>query len=173
MSIALKYGILTGISAVLWKLAEFYLNLNTNTLGVWAGFIPYIILFAGIFIGNIAQKIDKQSGAGLLDFKQGARTGVVISLITGITLSIFGFVYCNFINPDFLDQYLTLSKMQMINDKQPVEVIEKEMKMIKDSASVWRLMFRSFTKSLFIGIVGSFIFAAIMKKDVKKNSITS
>ena len=170
MNLPLKYGILTGLAAVLWKLGEYYLNLNSNTIGAWAGFIPYFILFIGVFIGILAQKRDDISGAGLLEFKQGARTGVVISLVTGIIIAIFGFVYCRFINPEFLEQHLAMTKDLMLKDKRPAEIIEKEMQMIKDSASVGRLMFRSFTTSLFIGMIVSFILAAILKKEAKENA---
>ncbi len=166
----LKYGILTGSAAVSWKLAEYYLNLNSSTIGAWAGFIPYFILLIGVFIGILAQRHAEESGAGLLDFKQGARTGVVISLVTGIILAIFGFVYCSFINPEFLEQYLAMTKDLMIKDKQPAEVIEKEMQLIRDSASLGRLMFRSFTTSLFIGMLGSFVFAAILKKEARETA---
>jgi len=169
-TLPLKYGIFTGSAAVSWKLAEYYLNLNVNTIGAWAGFIPYFVLLIGVFIGILTQRLNKKSGAGLLDFKQGARTGVVISLVTGIILAIFGFVYCRFINPEFLEQYLAMTKDLMLKDKQPAEIIEKEMQMIKDSASLGRLMFRSFTTSLFIGMLGSFIFAAILKKEAKETA---
>jgi len=53
----------------------------------------------------------------------------------------------------------------MEKDNKSTTEIEQEIAQMKSVKSVGKLMFGSFTITLIIGMVGSFIIAALMKKD--------
>ena len=165
MKLAAQFGLITGVCIGIWTHFEYIYGVNHNSFGGLAGFIPHLMLFAGIGIGIFLLRSSSEFGLGCLSFKDGARAGVVISLITGLCLAVYAMLHGLVINPDYLLEYIAFMKESMEEANLSGDVIDQEIAKIKEDGTVGRLMFSKFTVTLVIGMVGSFIIAGMLKKE--------
>ena len=88
MKISLKYGLLIAVLASAWVLIAHYLVSNPASLVHQLGtpIIFNVLLFALIYLGIKA--VEREKG-DRLTFKEGLKTGVGISVVYGLALSLF------------------------------------------------------------------------------------
>jgi Na+/H+-translocating membrane pyrophosphatase len=96
MKIAIKYGLSITLVVVLWVLVTHFLfplapESKANILGP--------ILFNLVAIVAIYLGIKASATHGELNFKQGVKTGVAISLVYGISSCLFFFIVFLFVGP--------------------------------------------------------------------------
>lgn len=165
MKLAIRYGLITGGVSVIWNHIEYVAGISHSSFGGIAGFLPYFLLFAGIGVGIYFQRRSEEFGLGILTFREGARTGVVISLVTGLFLAGYSMLYGLVINPFYLQEYLDFVRESLEAVNETPAQIERQIADIKKDGSVGQLMFSKFMITLIIGIVGSFLIAATLKKE--------
>jgi len=141
-----------------WKLAEHYLNLNVS--GFVSGLIPILIMFAGILVAILITKSGKEE----LEFKEAARTGVIISVFTALVMGGYVYTYCVFLNPNYLQQYVTNVITSMTQAGYTVNDIEQQVKVLREASTVGRQVFLSITVTLVVGMIFSFIAAGWLTK---------
>ena len=88
MRIGLKYGLLIALGAIAWVVITHYLVRDPqsilHTLGAVVVF--NVLQFAGIYLGMSARR--REAGKKLY-FKEGLKTGVLISLVYAFLMSLF------------------------------------------------------------------------------------
>ena len=165
MKSAIQFGLFTGIASSLWMYLKFAYSISNAAFGGVAAYLPFLILFLGIGTGIYFRRHSVEFGPGFLSFKEGARAGVVISLIAGLTLATYAMVHFLAVHPGYLQEASDTLRAAMEKDNKDATEIEQAIAQMKSAKSVGKLMFGSFTVTLIIGMVGSFIIAALLKKE--------
>ena len=165
MKLAIKFGLMTGAITVLWRYLNHLQLFESTVLAGLDGIFPFVILFGGIGAGIFFHRRSDEFGAGLLSFKEGAKTGVIISVIVGLCLAGFAMFFYTVINPDYIQEAEQGLRQAMADGNRDAAEIEKKVAEMKDSGNLGNLMFGIFTINLVIGIAASSILAAILKKE--------
>ncbi len=96
------YGIISGALVCGFVLVEYFLGFHTTKIGQ-GKYLSYFGVVIPITIIVIAILYKKKNGDGYLDPKDGMKTGIIISLITGIITTFFMMLYNSYINPEFFN----------------------------------------------------------------------
>ena len=116
------YGILSGALVCAFVMVEFFLGFHSTKIGQ-GKYMSYFGVLIPITIIVIAILYKKKDGGGFLEFKEGMKTGIIISLITGIITTFFMMLYNSYINPEFFDTALAYqTKLFKEAGKTPEEI---------------------------------------------------
>jgi len=101
MKISLKYGLLIAVLAMAWVLVAHYLVTNPASMVHQLGtpIIFNVLEFALIYLGIKA--VEREKG-DRLTFKQGVKTGVGISVVYGLALSLFFVIVLKVVGTKFM-----------------------------------------------------------------------
>lgn len=163
MKPAIQLGVVTGVASSLWMYLKY--ALDNPSLGGINPSMPFLILFTGIGVGIFLHKKSNEFGPGILPFKEGAKTGVLISVIAGFILAGYAMLHFLVVHPEYLQEASESLRTTMEEANKTASEIEKEIANLQSTRSVGKLMFGSFTITLIIGMVASFLIAAVLKKE--------
>ena len=101
MKISLKYGLLIAVLAMAWVLVAHYLVTNPASMVHQLGtpIIFNVLEFALIYLGIKA--VEREKG-DRLTFKEGVKTGVGISVVYGLALSLFFVIVLKVVGTKFM-----------------------------------------------------------------------
>ena len=101
MKISLKYGLLIAVLAMAWVLVAHYLVNNPASMVHQLGtpIIFNVLEFALIYLGIKA--VEREKG-DRLTFKEGVKTGVGISVVYGLALSLFFVIVLKVVGTKFM-----------------------------------------------------------------------
>jgi len=101
MKIFLKYGLLIAVLAMAWVLVAHYLVTNPASMVHQLGtpIIFNVLEFALIYLGIKA--VEREKG-DRLTFKEGVKTGVGISVVYGLALSLFFVIVLKVVGTKFM-----------------------------------------------------------------------
>ncbi|MDN3595622.1 DUF4199 domain-containing protein [Zunongwangia endophytica] len=102
IGIPAKFGIMIAVGLIVYFLALSLVGLHTNPL---FSFLNGAIMGLGIWL---AIKAKQSSKSGRFKYAQGFTTGLVTGFIATTIFTVFFAIYASELNPDFLDQYLTV-----------------------------------------------------------------
>lgn len=159
----MKWGGLMAIALIIMGLV-FYLtgvtDMETGESGIANTILSYVISVGAIVMGISAFKKDN---ANYLSIGEGIKQGLLISLIAGLILAVWTFVFFSFIEPDLLNN------MQENALSQSGEVSEEQEEMM---GGIFGAIFNPGTMGvmvlvmkLFLGLIVGLIAGAIMKTD--------
>lgn len=159
----LNYGLILGVISILIAVVMYVMNLyiEKSWIGGTLSFAAMIVIIAyGI------SEFKKSSG-GYLSLGQALKIGVGISLISGIIVLIYQFIFMNYIEPDFMENMMQMQFDQMIeqNPDMSKEQIDMSMEMGRKFSSPWITTAISIIGSLFFGLIISLIVGLVMKKE--------
>lgn len=156
-SIALRYGVLTGLISVVFSLILFLTK--TDQSGVrWLG---TLISAGGIYLAHVQFK--KHNG-GFLEYGQGLSIGMILSVVSGLLNGIFMYAYTAFVDPTLMAGALEKSRAQMeAKGNMSEEQIEQGLAMASKFMSPGALFIITIIFSLIIGLILSLILSAITK----------
>lgn len=99
MKIAIKYGLSITVVVMLWVLVTHFLFplAPESKANMLAPVLFNLAAMVAIYLG-----INASAGKGELTFKQGIRAGLAISLVYGISSSLFFFIMFLFVGPKFM-----------------------------------------------------------------------
>lgn len=140
-------------------------EINPMTLRGISGLVTLVILGIGIYVGM--EKVKKEQGD--LSYKEAIQTGILISLITAVIISIFTFLYCTFINPSYANYLLGESKKAMINQGLTESVMRKELSDLARQLTTPMQVVQAFVGQLVGGTLISLILGLIVR--TKSNQI--
>lgn len=149
----------------MWRFLSSIESLGLNSLGSLGGLIPFVILFSGIGFGIYFHRRSDDFGAGFISFKDGTKTGVIISVITGLCVAAFAMFFYTIVNPDYVQEAEAGLRAAMELENKDAAEIEKKVTEMKSSGKLGNLMFGIFTITLVIGIAASSIIAGLLKRD--------
>lgn len=156
---ALTYGLYTGIAYILVSLLFYALDLDKNT---WLNSLTYIILILGIIFATLNYR-NKLNG-GYITYGKAVLTGFYMSLIVGIIMAVYTWLFYSFINPNGLKELLDLTEQKMAETGLSDEMIDQQMKMTSKFMEMPLLNLLTFAGLTFWGTIISLITSAFLKK---------
>jgi len=158
---AMTYGAIIGLVLVVYSvllyLTDFYFN---KTMG----FIQYIIIFIGIYLGTKTYR-DKALG-GYIKYGRALVFGMIISVFVGIIIVFFNFIMMRYIDPGLIDKNMAVIEESLQNNRfiQP-DMMDATLESSRKSlTSIWSLPIEIFVFTL-IRFVISLITSAFLKKN--------
>lgn len=106
-SVALRYGVLTGLVSIIYMFILFVSDMTMNTAAQWAGVVIPIV---GIYL---AHQNFKRQNAGFMSYGQGLGIGVTLSAVSGLLTAIFNYVYRTFVDPEMAGRMMETVRAKM------------------------------------------------------------
>src|SRR5680860_1175029 len=147
----LNYGLLLGILSVVFGVIMYVTNehLDPSTIYIVIG---YLIL---ITIITLAIKAFKSENGGFLSLGEALKVGIGAAVIGGIIAAVWSFVLMNYIEPDYMNQVMEVSREKMI-ETQP-DMTESQLEAAEEItakfASPIMVIAFSLIGNLFFGLV--------------------
>lgn len=166
-------AILVSATIISFKLSLFYGNqIQTSSLGKWSD-----LLSLGLIIASIPFSVywKKRSVQNLLnEGKEIVKTGAVTMLWSALFLSIFNFIFFKLELKEYMMEYLNQADLQkkfleekMRNPKITLEIIKKahqtELNHLQEMSAFSYVNFK-LMPHIFLGLISSFIFGALLRK---------
>jgi hypothetical protein len=155
----LIWGLITGLATVIYSLILYFLDLSLNKA---AGYLSYVIIIGGIFLGSKAYR--DQSLGGFISYGKALGTGVLISLFTSILFVVYTILLYTVIDPELVNKTIEMSQLQLEERGMNADQIEKGMEITKNFF-VPLAAVSVFFAFVFFGFIFSLITSAIVKKD--------
>lgn len=180
---AIKFGIIGGLGGVIVSLILFFGNLQYESWSKWLQSVVMIVaIIAGIkaiadanknkvtkllfsLHGTDGKKIADATKSMPIPFGPLFKGGMLITLVIAIISILYFQLYCNIIEPDFVEHILEQSGKQMAEKGLSEEQIDKALEMSKTFMSPGIMSVISFFSSLLMGALISVIGAAIFKNE--------
>lgn len=97
----LLYGVITGAIAAGWSFLLYLLGWDVSPFLRNFGYFTVVILAAGIYLGIQAKREGNKKK--FITYTDAFRAGFLISLISGIILGAYAYLYISQINPGFVE----------------------------------------------------------------------
>ena len=157
MKKTLKYGIIIGVSNILFILFEYMLEWDKNLFMRNFGFLSLIILALGVHYG-IKSKRDNELD-GYINYRNAFVSGFLIALYVGIITGVFSYFYMRDINPELSD--IIIKERQELFTKMidsqilTQEEVAKKLVRLQKEYSPMGQMILGFGGSLILGLIFS------------------
>jgi Protein of unknown function (DUF4199) len=135
-------------------------NIPADKARSLSGLLSIIVLSVGIYIGI---KQIKKSNNDSLSYKQAVFSGVKISLITAVLVSLYGLLYCTIINPDYATFMVNETQKSLQNSGLTAEDISSKLNSVKQQYSTSMQMMQGFIGQTVMGTIASLIIGLFMK----------
>ena len=160
--IMLNYGLMLGVVSILIAVANFaFGNVYKPhwSISVISGLASVVIIVLGL-------KAFKENNSGYLSLGDALKTGLGISLISGILYVIYFYVFVNFIQADYFSNLAAFQEANMIEmyPNMTDEQLENAIEMSNKFSSFGMISAIVMVMSLFFGFIISLIAGLIMKK---------
>jgi uncharacterized membrane protein YeaQ/YmgE (transglycosylase-associated protein family) len=166
MNTTFFYGLILAVSNIVLTLVFFFVGFQTDKIaeGRWFGLIiPLAITIIVTCLGIKAAREEAENKT--LSYGKGVGTGVLINLYSGVIGSIYGYIHFTYINPNFRDYVMNLTRQKWaeahLSDAQ-MDAMEKGMRFMMSPimSSLWGLI-----TTVFIGLVVALVAAAFLKRE--------
>ncbi|MBI3112804.1 MAG: DUF4199 domain-containing protein [Ignavibacteriales bacterium] len=167
----LLYGLASGAAMALYATVEFAVGLHGRYLSVgqYVGYLRYVILFLGLFLG-VKNVRDQQKG-GAIGYGKVLQIGFVISLVAGVIITIYEILYNEYINPGFMEDYIQFT----IAGMRESGATEAAMEALREQAKAWSTPGAQIAfylgETLMLGVLFSLILGGIMKWQPRAQSL--
>lgn len=162
MKMILKHGLLAGAAIFIYILLELVLGLHGKYLhiGQYTGYFRYLFLAAGIYVG--INDLRYEPVGTVLTYWSGVSKGLGISAITAVCVCLAEWLYVDFINPQFMQDYIAFSIAQLKAANASAERISKLLEQIETWKPLQMQMLLYFTETMVLGFIFSLIVSAVM-----------
>ena len=163
LPINVKIGFLFGIiNFIVWYAVAKKLGFYEVDVYVIKNFSTLFILAVGVFLSTY---LVRKQNDGFLTFKNALKTGILYSLIIGVTLAIFNYIYYNVITPDTIEFFV--SEAKKYHEAHNVKGVELQQFM--DAERSHFNSFRVIPPVLFYGLILSLLAGVVFqRKDPSK-----
>ena len=159
--IALNYGLLLALLSIVLSVLAYVTDNYIDR--PWWLVLSMLVMIAIIVYGLKAFKNDNE---GFLSVGEAIKVGLAISLISGIIVAIYNYLFMTMIEPEYVTQLLEFTEEKMISDNP--EMTESQLNMAMDMTEKFMspMMMTSFViiGSLFFGFIISLISGFILKQ---------
>jgi hypothetical protein len=158
---AMTYGAIIGLILVVYSVILYLTGLTFNKA---SGYVQYLILFVGLYLGTKSYR-DKVLG-GYIKFGQALVFGLIISVFVGIITIFFNFIMLRYIDPGLIDKYMAIMEETFQNSRFiPADQMDEMLERSRESmTAIWSLPVGVFVFSV-IGFIFSLVTSAFLKKD--------
>lgn len=158
--VSLGYGAIIAVAIIVFSLITFLLNMQDNK-GLQS--ISYIILLAGIILSQFNYR-NKYLG-GFISYGKAFTVGTFISLVLGIIVGIYTFIFFKYIDPGAMEEVMALQEQQMMDRGMTDMEIEQAMAIAGKFASVGMYTFFAVLGNFILGMIFSLITSIFVKKE--------
>lgn len=102
---------------------------------------------------------------GYMTYGQGLGTGMLIAILGGLVTAVYTFVFYSYIDPEFIDKMLEISRAEMLKKDMSDEQIDQALEMSKKFMSPIMMTVFAYIGSLFFGLIISLVLAAVTKNE--------
>lgn len=163
---AFKWGIITALFVTIWLFGMFTLlnslslNMPKATLRTLTGALGLVVLFIGILLGMKSARAKVESGQ--FDYFKAFGTGIIITLIVALTVSIVSFLYAKWINPNLAEDMVKEATNSLKSSGAGIEETAKKLESVRKEFSpqsqlIAPLIVQTAAGSLFSIILAFFI----------------
>ncbi|MFT3827877.1 MAG: DUF4199 domain-containing protein [Chitinophagaceae bacterium] len=170
MTSSLKHGILTGVISGVWVIGCFtitswvsdllQLHISPTNIRAYSGLLSIIILVMGIFL---AMRAVKRANGFQLTYGQALKTGMIVSVITGIMVALFTLLYCTIINPGYTAYMVSEIEKEMILAHKAPAVISGELEKIRKEFSTPMQVGMALIGQIVAGVISSLILGLFVR----------
>ena len=96
---SLTHGLITGLAVVIYSVLLYVLELNLNTA---LGYVVYIIIIAGFFLGTKAYRNNNLNGT--ISYGKALGYSTMILLVVAITSTIYSYLLVTVLDPDITEK---------------------------------------------------------------------
>lgn len=175
MKPSVKSGLYTGLLSGLWVISCFtvvswfnsslHLAIPAWRIRAYSGLFSIIILVVGIYLGIIEAK--RQNGSQIT-YGGAIKTGVIISIITGVLVALFSFLYCTVINPGYAIYMAKEAEKAMVAAHDSPEKISQQLDKVKQDFSTSSQVVMALVGQIVVGTISSLIIGKFIRN--KKQS---
>ncbi|MEM7101962.1 MAG: DUF4199 domain-containing protein [Bacteroidota bacterium] len=159
MQVSTKYALIGSLLLIIAGMALYMMGVMNNTV---SNVINLVVMSIAIVLGLRTYRDETLGGS--LTFGQGFGTGMLISLIMGVLMAIWTYVFMAFVAPDFIEKILDMSRESMIDRGMDDDTIEQAMKQTAAFMTPAMMSVFAVVGTLLFGLVISLISAAIIQK---------
>lgn len=157
---SMKFGFIGGFAVIIVSLILYFVGLQFEN---WAKWISTVVM-CGIIVFGIKTITDENPNRPI-SFGTLFKAGMLITIIIAIFSVIYFFVYTNFIETNFVDKILEISRQQMAEKGLSEEQIDAGIEMSKKFMSPIMMAVFSLLGTMFFGVLASLLGAGIFKKE--------
>ena len=158
--VSIGYGAIISLAIIVFSLILFLLNLDNNKGLEW---FSYLILIGGLWLSQLNYR-NKYMG-GLITFGQVFTVGLWTSLVVGIIMGIYTYVFFKFINPGAMEEAMVIAEQSMMDRGMTDMEIEQGMAMAEKFSGVGMFTFMAVAGNFILGMLFSLITSAFVKKE--------
>lgn len=174
MKPSVRSGLLTGLLSGIWILSCFtivswfnrslHLDIPAWRIRAYSGLFSIVILVVGICLG---MREAKRSNGWQLTYGQAIRTGAAISVITGILVALFSWLYCTVINPGYAAFMAREAETAMVAAHENPEAIAKQLRQVHQEFSTGSQVMMALVGQIVVGLISSLIIGLFIKSKKK------
>lgn len=160
----LKFGIATGVAISLWLLLSFAvisaLGISPLRSRALSGLFSILILVMGVLLGL---REAKKKNNDQISYKVAVITGIKISLVTAIIVSLYSLLYCTLINPGFPEVMAAETEKSLTAAGFPPEEIASKLSAVKQEFSAPMQVMQSLVGQAVMGTIASLIIGLFIR----------
>ena len=158
-----KYSLLASFLVISIKLLVYFTHAQFTQFGIYSGLFSLLLLIVPLFLA-IKEKRDKELG-GFIILKEVMKVGLGISVISGLIICAFTFLYYKFIDDEPLAQLISKTEEFMKQTKKSQSEIDIQIIALKEFYSPIRQATGVLTGVLISGLILSFICSSFLVKN--------
>ena len=154
------YGAIIGFALIIYTILLYIADLS---LSRGLGYLSYVIIIAGLYIG--IKKFRENEPSEAIKYSKALGVGVLICVFLGFIGSVFTYLQFRFIDPDLVNKILEMTEEKLLDKGLSEDMIEMQSEFMMKFMSPGIMALSSFISYIFMGTVFSLILAAFLKKE--------
>jgi hypothetical protein len=154
------YGAIIGFALIIYSILLYIADLS---LSRGLGYISYIIIIVGLYIG--IKKFRENEPSGAIKYSRALGVGVLICVFLGFIGAAFTYLQFRFMDPDLINKILEMSEERLLERGLSEDMIEMQSEFMMKFMSPGMMAVSAFINYIFMGTVFSLILAAFLKKE--------
>lgn len=170
MKSSIKFGLYTGIISGIWVISCFTIVSWINTslqldipaleIRAYSGLFSIIILVLGIYLGI---REAKRRNGWQISYGEAVKTGIIVSVITGMLVALFSWLYCTVINPGYATYMSKEAEKAMIAAHDTPETIRRQLEKVKQEFATSTQVIMALAGQIVAGSISSLIIGIFIR----------
>lgn len=152
-------GIISGLFGFLWMILTAVYAEEGSTVQLIAG--PLSVFVLGVAIVVEMFLLRKRFSGRKLSFGIAMKSGLLITVITALFLTLGSYFYCTRIQPDFAEKMIARSEVYFAKEGKSAEEIAKNSEMLREAFTLKSELNKTFIGTLLMGFLFSLIFSLV------------
>ena len=157
--VALKWGLITGITLIVYTTILYTLNLTTNG---GLSIVIYGILIGGLVLG---MRDYRTANDGYMTYSEGLGLGALLSAVAGFLSASFTVFYTQFIDTDFQARLAEQMREQLEEKNLSDEQIDQSIELVQKMQTPGLQFIFGLLGTILIGVVFSLAIAAFIRRN--------